>query len=325
MLLATVFTLAIASSEPSAPSLVGLWESKARQGGIGQIFEFHSDGTFVSGLVVVVDMPYRVESNQLVIGGEASGPGARSGPSSFRFEGEALLEIASDGSVVRKERISPKDARSATIVGDWRYCHYAGAMAYERYTDDGQLRLRIPVKTSSGRYAFADGVVTMSGGQPPVPQMKVQIEGEKLVQSGPHGETAEYARAGTTAWYGLENVPCASSLQPSQPAATQGTGAHAIPAEPSSCETVDPPHVVRRYDPDYPGALRKQGIQGTVVMKGTVSAAGKVENIEVKSSPDPRLSELAVEAFRRWKYEPAHCADEPVAVYVTVTTRFSVP
>jgi hypothetical protein len=32
MLLATVFTLAIASSEPSALSIVGLWESKARQG-----------------------------------------------------------------------------------------------------------------------------------------------------------------------------------------------------------------------------------------------------------------------------------------------------
>jgi hypothetical protein len=176
MLLATVFTLAIASSEPSALSIVGLWESKARQGGIGRVFEFHSDGTFVSGLVVIVDLQYRVEGNQLVIGGEPFGPGAKNRPSNFRFEDGMLLENGPDGSVIRKERLAPRDAQSATVVGDWRYCHYAGATAYERYTDDGQLLLRIPIKTSSGRYSFAGGVVTMSGGEPPIPQMKVYSE-----------------------------------------------------------------------------------------------------------------------------------------------------
>jgi outer membrane biosynthesis protein TonB len=47
-------------------------------------------------------------------------------------------------------------------------------------------------------------------------------------------------------------------------------------------------------------------------MKAHLTAEGKLLHIEVSSSPDPRLSELAVEAFQKWQYKPARCAGKPV-------------
>jgi TonB family protein len=57
-------------------------------------------------------------------------------------------------------------------------------------------------------------------------------------------------------------------------------------------------------------------------MKAALTAEGKLENIQVSSSPDSKLSELAVEAFQKWRYKPATCAGKPVPVHITSTMRF---
>jgi protein TonB len=88
------------------------------------------------------------------------------------------------------------------------------------------------------------------------------------------------------------------------------------------CEKIQAPELVRRFEPSYPADLRKQGVRGTVVMKAHLTEQGKLLHIEVSSSPDPRLSELAVEAFQKWRYKPAHCAGKPVQVYITSTMSF---
>lgn len=57
-------------------------------------------------------------------------------------------------------------------------------------------------------------------------------------------------------------------------------------------------------------------------MKATLTAEGKLENIQVSSSPNSKLSELAMEAFEKWRYRPAICAGKPIEVYITSTMRF---
>src|SRR5437867_9832260 len=125
--------LAIPASKPGEFKLTGLWEStETSSGGIGHAMEFRPDGTFVEATVVLVDMPYRLVGNRVLVGPDAQA--SRPGPASV-FEGGALVQTLPDGSVVRKERLRGSAPRSTTVVGSWRYCHDPGATAYERYTE----------------------------------------------------------------------------------------------------------------------------------------------------------------------------------------------
>jgi TonB family protein len=56
--------------------------------------------------------------------------------------------------------------------------------------------------------------------------------------------------------------------------------------------------------PDYSELLRHAQIGGVVRLKATVSADGKVLNVEVMGG-NPILAESAVSAVKGWKYAPA--------------------
>jgi TonB family protein len=59
-------------------------------------------------------------------------------------------------------------------------------------------------------------------------------------------------------------------------------------------------------------------------MRALLTAEGELQDVRVMSNPDPRLSELAVAAFRKWRYKPATCAGKPVPVTITSTTSFDL-
>lgn len=119
-------------------------------------------------------------------------------------------------------------------------------------------------------------------------------------------------------------VACSSSGPATSPAPQRGArdASGAAADTRPRCAKVEAPELIRRAEPSYPDALRKKGVQGTVVMKAALTAEGKLENIQVSSSPDSKLSELAVEAFEKWRYKPATCAGKPVTVYITSTMKF---
>ncbi|RLU02445.1 MAG: energy transducer TonB [Ketobacter sp.] len=62
----------------------------------------------------------------------------------------------------------------------------------------------------------------------------------------------------------------------------------------------------RNPDPRYPSLSRRRGEEGTVILELLVLKDGSVENVTIKeSSGFPRLDKSAMEAVRRWKYNPA--------------------
>ncbi|MEO8349820.1 MAG: energy transducer TonB [Acidobacteriota bacterium] len=123
---------------------------------------------------------------------------------------------------------------------------------------------------------------------------------------------------------GATLLACSTSSPPTgstPPAATRTADSAA--AQPP-CTNVQAPQLIKRVEPSYPADLKKEGVQGRVVMKASLTAEGELENIQVSESPDSRLSKLAVEAFQKWQYKPAHCAGKPVRVYITSTSNFRV-
>jgi protein TonB len=81
-----------------------------------------------------------------------------------------------------------------------------------------------------------------------------------------------------------------------------------------------------RAYPRYPELARKAGVQGTVVLLIVIDQDGRVGEIEVLRSPDPRFGFdlAAIEAVKQWRYQPALLAGRPVAVQASVTIEFTI-
>jgi TonB family protein len=85
---------------------------------------------------------------------------------------------------------------------------------------------------------------------------------------------------------------------------------------------VTPPRAIYAPDPEYADAARKAKILGTVVLSLVVSAAGLPEHIRVAKSLDPGLDQEAVDAVKKWKFEPAMRSGKPVAIAIAVEVNF---
>jgi TonB family protein len=76
--------------------------------------------------------------------------------------------------------------------------------------------------------------------------------------------------------------------------------------------------------PSYPGDARQEKVTGVVILEAIVDEQGNVAGIRPLKSPDQRLTDAASAAVKQWKYEPATLQGKPVAVYLTVTIKFSL-
>ncbi len=97
----------------------------------------------------------------------------------------------------------------------------------------------------------------------------------------------------------------------------------AVPASPTPCRPVSPV-LVKRVEPEYPGALQKQRVQGVVVLEAVVALDGSIADIRVLQSPAESLTKLARDAFQQWRYKPALLDCKPVRVYITNRISFAL-
>jgi protein TonB len=75
--------------------------------------------------------------------------------------------------------------------------------------------------------------------------------------------------------------------------------------------------------PHYPPTSRRLGETGRVLLRVFVSADGRAERVEVRTSSGfERLDDAAREAVARWRFVPAHRGEERVAAWVQVPIVF---
>jgi len=87
---------------------------------------------------------------------------------------------------------------------------------------------------------------------------------------------------------------------------------------------VNPPRVTHDPSPGYTKAARKARLQGTVVLWLVVNRQGRPEQVRVQRSLDDGLDWNAVEAVKRWRFEPATKDGQPVAVMINVEINFKL-
>ena len=84
---------------------------------------------------------------------------------------------------------------------------------------------------------------------------------------------------------------------------------------------VQEPKLIASAMPVYPQAARNSGIQGDVVIETTIDKDGNVAGMRVISGPAV-LRQSALDALRKWKYEPSKLDGQPIGVQMMVTIKF---
>jgi protein TonB len=152
----------------------------------------------------------------------------------------------------------------------------------------------------------------------PHPIVRKQKPPEPLdVPMQPAAQTAAMAKAQTTTQLrpltpsalpnlaGIEGSPL-GSLAMLPALGTGGLFAATGPAGLATGNADRPARPVSRPSPRYPADARRRGVEGFVVVRLRVSSTGRVEDVVVvKSSPKGVFDEVARDAARRYRFEPA--------------------
>jgi protein TonB len=76
--------------------------------------------------------------------------------------------------------------------------------------------------------------------------------------------------------------------------------------------------------PVYPTIAKSARIQGTVVLQAIIAEDGTVQKLTVLSSANPLLTPAAIEAVKKWVYQPTLLNNEPVQVITEITVNFTL-
>ncbi len=126
-------------------------------------------------------------------------------------------------------------------------------------------------------------------------------------------------------------APVESTAQPSNPQNSSAAPRATAPASKtqSNAEPYIEASVNANYGfnppPKYPAIAKRRGWQGTVRLRVSVSAEGYSEAVAIHSSSGyEALDESAVEAVRKWRFNPAKRGNTAVASSVIVPINFTL-
>jgi TonB family protein len=83
-----------------------------------------------------------------------------------------------------------------------------------------------------------------------------------------------------------------------------------------------PPKVLSKVDPEYTQEDKDAKVEGSVLLKIVVTSAGTAEDIQVVKSLTPGLDEKAIEAIKKWAFQPGTKDGQAVDVYATIEVNF---
>jgi TonB family protein len=177
------------------------------------------------------------------------------------------------------------------------------------------------------------GVIAFIGGPPrPVPDATVVLRFESMSGGGREGATFDEAEREalspgfTTSFQSMSFGAVGGG---NGAAGTPGTDAIfevSVPPPSGQLRTAGPivramPCIVERVQPEWPQEARDAGVAGMVIVQADVSADGSVGDARVLRGA-PLLHGAAVDAVRRWRFEPAGTDGRPDPVTVTVMVQF---
>jgi len=160
--LLSLLTLSMAIAQPPVPnaaaSLIGRWRSiETSKGGIGTVYQFRADGTFDFSPGAIVDMPYRMEGDQLIFPPETTtGPEMKS---TVAWPSNDVMRMTMQGHSEEYKRRGAPDSRDR-LLGEWlgsREMDGQRMPVQMFFYPAGRSLLVILFTTQHGRYSVTNG------------------------------------------------------------------------------------------------------------------------------------------------------------------------
>jgi TonB family protein len=148
-----------------------------------------------------------------------------------------------------------------------------------------------------------------------------------LVESGRAGVGLEESGGRTQIVVNLDRVAVeghdfsAQMLRVARLVRPAGGGAPRAAAEAAE-SPLDPPVLVELAKPSYPDLARRMRLQGDVVLRLRVDAAGKVTEVELVRGVASNIDKVAIEAARGARFRPASRDGKPVPSVYLLTMPF---
>jgi periplasmic protein TonB len=81
--------------------------------------------------------------------------------------------------------------------------------------------------------------------------------------------------------------------------------------------------LIYKPEPEYPPLAKMARIQGTVRLEAIIAKDGTIQDLKVLSG-HPLLVKAALDAVKRWRYQPTLLNGEPVEVVTEVDVNFTL-
>ena len=85
---------------------------------------------------------------------------------------------------------------------------------------------------------------------------------------------------------------------------------------------VTAPTLVSKTEPEYSEDARRARLQGTVLLRIEVNTRGLAQNIAVRKSLGLGLDDRAIDAVKKWKFNPGKVNGKPAVVVAYVEVNF---
>lgn len=96
------------------------------------------------------------------------------------------------------------------------------------------------------------------------------------------------------------------------------------PVAPFKAATRDP-KFARNFQPEYPVAMLRQEIEGSVTIRVLIGTDGRVKQAQVISAAEPEFARATErQALKAWRFKPAMRGVDPVEDWQTLTVRFDI-
>jgi hypothetical protein len=185
-----------ASAQLSAAGIVGRWRSvETSKGGIGVIFEFHSDGTVDFSPGAIVEMQWRIENDQLILPSATEGGAEQK--QTMKWLSDNKLSLGSGADVVELTRAREQTNAEIPIIGEWIGSREMDGHKLEfrwLFSSGGKGLFLMPFVTQHGSYTISGSALHLE-----VPQVNsefmLEVTDSLLTLSKPDGSHADrYAR-----------------------------------------------------------------------------------------------------------------------------------
>lgn len=131
----------------------------------------------------------------------------------------------------------------------------------------------------------------------------------------------------TTCLFSLFAINLAASDTPSKTTSAMYTRCDGTKSDPDTIVFrkgigLTPPRIMKRIDPDYPESARKDGVEGSVIVKLVVDKDGSPRNICIERGLRDDVDQSSARAVAQWRFSPATKDGEPVAIWINAETSF---